>query len=338
MKVTTVGLDIAKDVFQVYGVDANGQVVAKNRLARNKLLDWFGKVGSALVGMEACGSAHHWARELSKQGHEVRLISPQFVRPFRKGCKNDPNDAEAIYEALSRPSMRFVSIKTIDEQAVLAVHRVRERLVAKRTALINQIRSLLAEFGVLLPNGAAQVRRTVSEALEVNATRLPALLREIVADLREELEATEDRLREYEGRIDRIFQGTAMCKKLAALEGVGPVTATALVASVGRPDDFKNGRQFAAWLGLTPRQHSSGGRQCLMGITKRGDRYLRTLLIHGARSALNAGRRKTDSKSLWAERLRLRRGNNIAATALAAKNARILWALMTRADEYRLST
>lgn len=337
MKVTTVGLDIAKDVFQVYGVDAQGRVVAKKRLARNKLLEWFGKAGGCLVGMEACGSAHHWARELSAQGHEVRLMSPQFVKPFRKGCKNDANDAEAIYEALNRPSMRFVSIKTTDEQAVLALHRVRQRLVAKRTALINQIRGLLAEFGVVLPRGAAQVRRTVLEALEEYAMRLPALMQEIVRDLRSELVITESRLQEYECRIDRIFQGMSMCKKLAALEGIGPVTATALVASVGRPGEFKNGRQFAAWLGLTPRQNSSGNRQCLMGITKRGDKYLRTLLIHGARSALNACRKRTDAKSLWAERLRMRRGNNVAATALAAKNARILWALMTRAEEYRVS-
>src|SRR5258706_10658686 len=233
--------------------------------------------------------------------------------------------------------MLFVSIKTTDEQALLAVHRVRERLVAKRTALINQIRGLLAEFGVILPKGAAQVRRAVPEALEKHEARLPALLREIVCDLRDELATTDSRLQEYECRIDRIFQGTSMCKKLAALEGIGPVTATALVASVGRPGDFKNGRQFAAWLGLTPRQHSSGNRQCLMGITKRGDQYLRTLLIHGARSALIACRQQTDSKSLWAERLRLRRGKNVASTALAAKNGRILWALMTRAEEYRVS-
>ena len=337
MKITTVGLDLAKEVFQVHGVDSHGNVVVRKRLSRNKLLRWFADLGTSVIAMEACGTAHHWARQLSAQGHQVRLISPQFVKPFRKGGKNDGNDAEAIYEALIRPSMRFVPIKCVESQATLALHRVRQRLVGKRTALINQIRGLLAEFGVSIPQGACQVRRALPLVLEDADNGLPSLMREIAADLGEELAGLERRLSEYDTRIERIFQIDPLCQKLAELEGIGPVTATALVASVPKPHEFENGRQFAAWLGLTPRQNSSGNRQRLSGITKRGDVYLRTLLVHGARAVLHRCRHKRDSKSLWAESLRLRRGNNIAAIALAAKHARILWALMTRPEQYRMA-
>jgi transposase len=338
MKVRAIGIDLAKDVFGVHGVDARGKALVHRRVTRRQLLGLLAKLEPCLVGMEACGSAHHWAREIEQLGHTVKLMSPQFVKPYRKGNKNDPNDAEAICEAVTRPSMRFVPIKSGAQQEIQALHRVREQLLKSRTALVNQVRGLLGEHGIVAPRGIAHLRRLLIELVaEPAGHRLSGLLGETLAEIAERLRFFDQRIRAYDLRIERVFAHDERCQRLAKVEGVGPLVATALVAAVGNAREFRSGRELAAWLGLVPRQHSSGNRTLLLGISKRGDRYLRTLLIHGARSALCRVDRRSDQRSLWASRLKFKRGFNVAAVALANKNARIIWALLTRGDNYRLT-
>ena len=272
-------------------------------------------------------------RELGKLGHTVKLMAPQFVKPYVKTNKNDARDAEAICEAVARPTMRFVSVKAVAQQDIQAVHRIRERLVKERTALVNQIRGLLAEYGLVIPLKRNAVNQALPRILEDADNGLTALAREFVADLYEELRAQGGAVFAYDAKIERLFKENPVCQRLAQVEGVGPVTATALVAA-GDAKAFQNGRQMAAWLGLVPRQYSSGGKQTLLGISKRGDTYLRTLLIHGARAVVVA-KRKQDARSRWINAIAERRGANVAAVALANKNARILWALMARSEEYR---
>jgi transposase len=334
-QVATLGIDAAKNLFQLHGVDAHGKIVLKKRLVRHKVLAFVAGLAPCLIGLEASGSAHYWARELTKLGHTVQLISPQFVKPYVKGNKNDPNDAEAICEAVGRPHMRFVPIKSVDQQDMQALHRIRERQIKARTALVNQIRGLLAESGVVMPKGVAQVRQKLPFILEDAENGLTMLAREWLQALAAELPALDQRIQETNTRIQRVFENHEACQRLAQLEGVGPLTATALVAAVGEATTFKNGREFAAWLGLVPRQHSTGGKPLLLGISKRGDRYLRTLLIHGARATVHRARRKTDVRSRWIVSLEQRRGKNIAVVAIANKNARIAWALLTSEAEYR---
>jgi transposase len=266
----------------------------------------------------------------------VRLIAGQFVAPYRKSGKNDRNDAEAICEAVGRPNMRFVPVKSIEQQAILAVHRARELAVAERTALVNQIRGLLGEFGIVLAQGIHRLRQVLPDILEDAENDLPGLARQTVAELYENLATLDKRIATYDHRIECFAQQMEPATRLMEIGGIGAVTATAIVATVGEARLFKNGRQFAAWLGLTPRQHSSGGRNQLGHISKRGDVYLRTLLIHGARSVLRFAAKKTDGKNRWVEALRQRRGNNIAATALAAKHARIIWAMLSRGTALRV--
>jgi transposase len=335
MRVTRIGIDLAKQVFQVHGVDRHGKVVIRKQLTRGKMRGFFAQLPSCLIGIEACASAHYWARELSQFGHTVRLIAPQFVRPYRKNLKNDGNDAEAICEAVSRPNMRFVPVKSVAQQAVLTVHRARELLVGDRTALVNQMRGLLAEYGIVVPQGIARLRRVLPSVLEDAVNGLPVLAREVVAELQERLWDLDERIATYDRRIAQLARQSEAAQRLMQLEGVGAATATAIVATIGDGKAFKNGRQFAAWLGLVPQQYSSGGRTRLGHISKRGNVYLRTLLIHGARSVLQLTGKRTDPKSRWAEQLKQRRGNNIAAVALAAKNARIIWAMLARGQEYR---
>ncbi len=336
MKIKTIGIDLAKDVFGVHGVDARGKALVHRRVTRKHLLGLLAKLEPCLVGMEACGSAHHWAREIEQLGHTVKLMSPQFVKPYRKGNKNDPNDAEAICEAVSRPSMRFVPIKSAAQQDVQALHRVREQLLKSRTALVNQVRGLLGEHGIIAPRGIAHARRLLLEILaDPERHGLSELFREALQEIAERLRFLDERAGAYDDRIERVFKQDERCKRLAKIEGVGPLVATAMVAAVGNAREFKSGRELSAWLGLVPRQHSSGNRNVLLGISKRGDRYLRTLLIHGARSALCRVERRRDRRSIWASRLKLARGFNVAAVALANKNARIIWALLTRGDNYR---
>ena len=286
--------------------------------------------------MEACGGAHHWAREMAKLGHEVRLMSPQFVRPYVKSNKNDARDAEAICEAVGRPSRRFVAIKSQAQQDMMALHRVRSLLIRERTALMNEMGGLLAECGVVAAQGATVLRRLIATILADHDSRVSELLREILSEMSERLRLFEERLKRYDLRVAELARSDERAGRLMAVEGVGPLTATALIAAVGDARQFRSGRELSAWLGLVPRQHSSGERVMLLGISKRGDRYLRTLLIHGARTTLRYVGRKRDPRSRWAGKLKERRGPNIAAVALANKNARVLWALLTRAEEYRV--
>jgi transposase len=334
MNITTLGIDLAKNIFQLHGVNRHGKAVLTKRVTRARLRETVVNIPPCLIGMEACASAHYWAREFEELGHKVKLIAPQFVKPYVKSNKNDAQDAEAICEAVGRPNMRFVSVKTVAQQDIQAVHRIRERLVKTRTALVNQIRGLLAEYGVVISLKNNAVSLALPRILEDAENGLTAVGRELFADLYEQLQGLSQSVKKYDAQIGRLFKANPICQRLAEVEGVGPVTATALLAA-GDANAFKNGRQMSAWIGLVPRQHSSGGKQTLLGISKRGDTYLRTLLIHGARAAVAAAKRKQDARSRWITALAERRGANIAAVALANKNMRILWALMVHGDEYR---
>jgi transposase len=334
MKITHIGIDIAKNVFEIHGIDERGARALSRTLKRRQLLEFFSHLEPCEIAMEACGSAHHWARELRELGHEVKLIAARFVIPYRKNDKNDRNDADAICEALTRPRMRFVSVKSPEQQAVLTLHRSRALLVKERTALINHVRGLLAEFGIPLSQGAHHVRARLPDILEDAENNLPSLARECFAELYDRLCELEQRLSGYERRFATLAREMPGVSQLMSLPGVGVLTATAVLASVGDARQFRNGRQFAAWLGLVPRQYSTGGKPRYGRITKRGDVYLRTLLIHGARSALRTVGRRDDRVAQWAQALRERRGGNKAAVALAAKNARILWAMMAHGEPY----
>jgi transposase len=336
-KIARIGLDLAKNVFQVHAVDYNDKKVHSKAIKRGKLLEYFSQCEPCLIGMEACASAHHWARELMKCGHEVHLIAAQFVAPYRKSGKNDANDAEAICEALSRPGMRFVPVKTVEQQAILSVHRSRSLLIGERTALVNHLRGLLAEFGLVMPKGFASARRELPGILEDAENGIPELARDIFADGYRRLCQTDKRISEYDARIKQIANNSESTQRIMKVEGIGPLTATAITASIGNGSVFNNSRQFSAWLGLTPRQNSSGGKARLGKITKRGDVYLRTLLIHGARSALLKTPSKEDKKSRWVESLKARRNQNVAAVALASKNARIIWSMLANGTDYRVA-
>ena len=338
MLVKRIGLDLAKNIFELYGVDASEQGVLRKTVRRNKLLSTFAQLPPCVVGLEACGSAHYWARELRKLGHAPRLMAPQFVAPYRKNDKNDRNDAEAICEAVGRPNMRFVPIKDEEQQAVLTAHRARSLLVSERTALVNQIRGLLTEYGVVMVQGVATVRKRLPEILEDGENGLPALAREVFAELYERLCGVDSRIADYDGRIARLARSSTSAQRLMQVEGVGPLTATALVATVGDGRQFRHGRQFAAWLGLVARQRSSGGKARHGRITKRGDVYLRTLLVHGARALMRHLAGREDRKSRWVLAVKERRGFNKAAVALAAKHARILWVLLAQDREYQAAT
>lgn len=299
MKVATIGLDIAKQVFQVHGADKMGRRVLRRKLKRSELVRFFSELPPCVVGIEASGSAHYWARVLGSLGHTVRLMAPQFVKPYVKSQKNDANDAEAICEAVTRPNMRFVPQKSVQQQDLQCLHRVRSRLVACRTQLINQIRGLLAEYGIVLPQHPGQVRRGLPTVLEDAENQLTGFGRELFRSLYEELAQLDEKISDADHRIQIAFQSTPDCRRIAAVEGVRPLIATAIVAAISNGHAFENGRQFSAWLGLVPRQNSSGGKSRLLGITKRGDPYLRTLLIHGARSVVFRAKAKTDKRSLW---------------------------------------
>lgn len=334
MKITTIGIDLAKNVFQVHGVDARGKAVLNKPLKRAQMAAFFANLPPCLVGMEACAGAHHWARKLQSFGHTVRLMAPQFVKPYVKSNKNDAADAQAICEAVARPSMRFVAIKSVEQQALLALHRVRQGWVKSRTAQANQIRGLLGEYGLILPQGIAHIAKRVPVLIEDGANELPGALRALLARLLDQLKALERQLAQLEAQIKAWHRDSDASRRLEQIPGIGPLTASALVASIGEARTFDNGRQVAAWLGLVPRQHSSGGKPTLLGISKRGDAYLRTLLIHGARAVILAARRKPDQGG-WLRDLLRRRNPNVAAVALANKNARIAWALLAHDRSYR---
>lgn len=336
MTIVRVGIDIAKTVFQVHGVDPYGKAKLKKTLSRGEMLEFFATLPPCLIGIEACAGSHYWARELIRLGHDVRLMAAQFVAPYRKGGKNDANDAEAICEAVGRPNMRFVPVKTEEAQAVLTLHRARELLVAERVALSNQIRGLLGEFGIAVAGGMARLRRIMIE-IGTGQRSLPVLAQQTIGELYERMLEHDRKAQEYERKITQLAKESEAARRLMTIEGIGPITASALVANVTDAKLFKSGREFAAWLGLTPRQHSSGGKSRLGSITKRGDVRLRTLLIHGTRVALQHAAEKQDRKSRWALELKSRSCNNVAAVALAAKHARIIWAMLARGTEYKVA-
>jgi len=334
MNIKRVGIDLAKQVFQVHGVDYQDKVVLRKQLRRNQLLSYFATLPPCLIGMEACGGAHHWARELQKLGHTVKLIAPQFVKPYVKSNKNDANDAEAICAAVGRPTMRFVSVKTIAQQDLQAIHRIRSELVRQRTAKVNQIRGFLAEYGLVVGRQVATLRRALPELLEDAENGLSFDFRALLEDLRQDLIRLDERVAEMDKKVHTLADSMPAAKLLQSIPGIGPISATAIVCAVGDGKQFKRGRDLAAWLGLTPRQQSSGGKDRLLGISKRGDTYLRTLLIQGAKSVLKVVDKKTDPRSLWLQNLCARKHKNIAAVALANKNARIAWALLSNETSY----
>lgn len=334
MKITTVGIDLAKNVFQIHAVDERGKTVLKKQLKRGQVAEFFANLSVCLIGMEACGSAHHWARKLETFGHTVRLMAPQFVKPYVKTNKNDAADAEAICEAVSRPNMRFVPIKNIEQQSVLALHRVRQSFVKARTAQSNQIRGLLAEFGLIIPVGIANIAKRVPELIEDATNELTGSFRQLIDRLMSHLKELDRQVDELEAQIKAWHRASEASCKLEKVPGIGPITASALVATIGDAKNFDGGRQMAAWLGLVPRQHSTGGKSNLLGMSKRGDTYLRTLLIHGARSVIFRAQQKVD-KVGWLNELVQRRNKNVAAVALANKNARIIWALLANDREFQ---
>lgn len=334
MQITRIGLDLAKSVFQVHGVDDHDRTVVRKQLRRDQVATFFANLAPCLIGMEACGGAHHWARKLQALGHDVRLMAPQFVKPYVKSNKNDAADAEAICEAVGRPSMRFVPIKNIEQQAVLSLHRVRQGYVRARTAQANQIRGLLAEFGLVVPQGIGYVAKRVPELMEDAAIEVPGSFRLLISRLLDHLKLLHQQVEQIEGQIKAWHRANECSRRLEAVPGIGPLTASALAASIGDAKTFDNGRQLAAWLGLVPRQHSSGGKQNLLGMSKRGDAYLRTLLIHGARSVIFRVTQRADTQS-WLYKVTARRNKNVAAVALANKTARIVWALLAHEREFR---
>ena len=336
MAIVTVGIDLAKNVFAVHGVDAAGKpCLVRPSVARAKLLELIASLPPCLIGMEACSGAHHWARLFAGFGHTVRLMAPKFVIPYRlsgKAGKNDAADAAAICEAVTRPNMRFVPPKSLEQQGQLLVHRARQGFVQQRTATLNRIRGLLSEFGIVLPLKAATVRREAMAQLE----DLPSWTNTVVGDLLSEVSRLDDRIAQYDQHIAVLAKQTPAAARLMQLPGVGPTTATALVAMVGNGHEFKCGRQLSAWLGLVPGQYSSGGKQRLGRITKAGDPYLRMLLILGARSVLQNAPSRSDAVSRWAVQLAARVGYWKAIVAIAAKNARMCWAVLARGESFKL--
>ena len=335
MNGTTLGIDLAKTLFQLHGVDERGHVEVHKRVSRKQVLETVAQLPACLIGMEACSSSQYWAREFQQLGHTVRLISPQFVKPYVKGNKNDSRDAEAICEAVARAHLRFGPLKTVESQDIQALHRLRSRLIKERTALVNQIRGLLAARGLVIAQGMTRLRTQLPAIVEDLNNALTPLGREVIREVYEELVTRDERVTRADALVQRVFTQSAACQKLAQVEGIGPVVATALVAAVGNAQACAKGRHLAAWLGLVPRQCSSGGKERLLGISKRGDRYVRALLIHGARATVHRARRQTDARSRWIMSLEQRRGKNIATVAIANKNARIAWALLTSDAEYR---
>ena len=336
MKVIVIGIDLGKHTFHLHGVDDKGKIVLKKKVSRSRLMELVAKLSPCLIGMEACAGAHHWGRKFTKLGHTVKLMAPQFVKPYVKTNKHDHADAEAICEAVTRPSMRFVPIKDIHQQDILSIHRVRERLISNRTALTNEIRSLLHEYGIIIRQGVSHLRTSLKEILAAE-DKITPMLKKTMHSLFEELNAIEERIMQYNQSLEVIYQQDERCQRIATIPGVGKIIATAMVASIGNAQAFQSGRQLAAWLGVVPAQHSTGGKQQLRGISKRGDCYLRKLLIHGARSVVNwLSRKKIKTfQEQWIESVALRRGKNKEVVALANKMARIIWAVLVKPQPYK---
>jgi len=331
--IKVIGLDIAKNVFQVHGIDEAGRPVLRRKLRRADVLRLFSHLEPALVGIEACHTAHYWAREITALGHEVRLMPPQFVKPYVKSQKNDAADAEAICEAVQRPTMRFVPVKSVDQQAVLLLHRTRDLLIRQRSSLISAIRAHFAEFGVIVGQRMRNIDRLLG-LLADGGTTLPELARRMLAVLANQLRDVAAQVMAVEAELVAWHRANDVSRRLATIPGVGPITASAIVATVGDAAQFKSGRQFAAWLGLVPQQRSSGGKERLGRISKRGDGYIRRLMIHGARAVVGWRKRRPLSRDPWLGGLLARRPMNVATVAYANKSARVAWALMVRGRIY----
>jgi transposase len=332
--VTSLAIDLAKNNFQLHGTDAKGKTVLKKKISREKLVEFITNLPSCKIFMEACGASNYWGRKFESFGHKVKLINAKYVKPYVKRNKNDANDAAAIAAAARDPDMRFCNVKTQEHQDIQSTHRIRDLLVKRRTALANQIRGLLAEYGVVMAKGNTRVRKMLPEILGSNPYDMSALMISNINFLYNEFLHLDKQIDEYNKQIEKIFKENAMCQKIATIPGIGTLGATILTSILASGSSFKNGRHFAAFLGLTPRQHSSGGKELLLGISKGGDTYTRTLLIHGARAVLKYVNKKTDRQSMWIKNLAMRAGNNKTAVALANKMARIAWALVHENVEY----
>jgi transposase len=338
MKLHVLGIDIGKTVFHLAGMDEAGNVLVKKRCSRSQLLHYTANLSIHIIGMEACSGAHFLARELNKQGHDVRLMPAQYVKPFVKTNKNDFNDAVAIAEAVQRPTMRFVPVKTNDQLDLQALHRVRTRWVRRRTSLINQIRGLMLERGITVRKGSEHLRKYLPDILENADANLTPRMRLLIATLKQELEQLESQILAADEEINRWSQTNEACRRLQTIPGIGPITATALVAAIGNGNAFRRGRDLAAWLGLVPRQYSTGGKQKLLGISKRGDPYLRQLFVHGARGTYHWLKRDQLALGRWVEQLENRSQRSTSIVALANKLARIAWAVLTTGQSYRAAT
>jgi transposase len=335
MTIKTLGIDIAKNVFQLHGVNRNGRVVLKRRVMRDQLLAALTQIERCTVVIEACTGAFYWARKFEGLGHQVKIISPQYVKPFVRRQKNDGNDAEAICTAACQPHIPFVPKKSVEQQDIQALHRARQRMVNHRTSVVSQIRGLLLDRGFAFAKSITRARRVIPQILADLDNELTAMARETIAELYDLFRDLDRRIVSFDRKIDAVFRDNEACQRIARIKGVGPKTATAAIAAIGDGSEFKNGRHFAAWVGLVPRQHSSGDRKVLMGISKRGNQHLRSLLVHGARAVVRTAPSKPDPNNKWVNQLRERRGFNRATVAIANKNARIIWAVLRTGEPYR---
>ena len=334
MKITTVGLDLAKNVFQVHAIDSDGEVLVRKALRRRQMIPFFNKLEPCLVGMEACATSHFWAQTLSGLGHEVKLMPPAYVKPYVKRGKTDPGDAEAICEAVTRPTMRFVSVKSPEQQSALAIHRTRDLLIRQRTQLVNMIRAQLAEFGIALAKGIQHALRLVEQLVDGEALDIPSLANKVLIALAQQVHGLQARIQDLDKMLMTWFRGNEVARRLETIPGVGIITASALAATVTDPHQFTSARQFAAWLGLTPRANSSGGKERLGRISKMGDQYLRRLLVNGMTSQLRWARQHPDTHP-WVGGLLRRKPPKLVAVAMANKAARVAWAVMTSGEVYR---
>jgi len=332
--IKVLGIDLAKNVFQLHGTNTKGKCVLRKRLGREKLIEFVAQINPCTIGIEACMSAHYWARVFQNMGHTVKMMSPQFVKPYVMSNKNDRNDAKGIAEAVTRPDMKFVAVKNIEQQDILLLHRARELVVKQRTAQANQIRGLLMEYGIIITQGISNIKK-LPVILENNIEKLTTRSLAIFTQLYEQFKIYNDQVTQYDEQIELMAKQDSICTEIMKIEGIGPITASAITATVGDAKTFKNGREMAAWLGLVPRQHSSGNKIRLSGISKRGDSYVRKLLVHGARSVVNICNKKVDRKNVWVADKKQRCGYNKASVALANKNARVIWAIMATGECYR---
>jgi transposase len=337
-EISTIGLDIAKRVFQVHGVDDRGRVVVRKKLSRSELLEWFGKIAPCLIGIESCATSTYWAHEIGKLGHSVKLIPPSYVKPYVRRQKNDRVDAEAICEAVGRPSMRFVTLKTIEQQTIQVLHRSRSLLITQRIQLVNALRAHMAEFGVIFPEGAAGAALAIKTLKEGNDKSIPAFAQNVLLSIVSQLEHLRQEIKKLDQQMIAWHKTNADSQRLASIPGIGHVTASAVLAAIGDGKQFSSAREFAAWIGLVPRQNSSGGKECLGRISKKGDPYLRRLFVTGATTQLRGSHRDKAVGGAWFSSLLQRKAARVASVALANKMARVAWALLTKGEAYRPSS